>query len=49
MSKQIIEKHMGGKLSHKNETFTYENKEYKGAVFTIKLKLNEGLENEKNI
>ncbi|RYA23248.1 hypothetical protein CRU96_08755 [Malaciobacter halophilus] len=47
MSKQIIEKHMGGTLSHKNETFIYKDKEYKGAVFTIKLNLNEELENTK--
>ncbi|RXJ93323.1 hypothetical protein CRV00_11760 [Malaciobacter molluscorum] len=35
MSKEIIEKHMGGKLSFKNETIKYENKIYKGACFKI--------------
>jgi len=37
MSEEIISKHMNGTISASNETFTYENEDYKGALFTIKL------------
>lgn len=37
MSKEIVEKHMGGDLSVKNKTFKYNNITYKGACFTVQL------------
>ena len=37
LSKLIIEKHMKGTLSVKNEEYSYKGKDYKGAVFTIHL------------
>jgi signal transduction histidine kinase len=39
MSKEMVEKHMEGKLKVKNETYTYENSEYKGACFKVYLPL----------
>ncbi len=39
MSKEIIERHLQGKLSVKNSTFVYENKTYTGARFKIKIPL----------
>ncbi|RXJ98627.1 hypothetical protein CRU98_09665 [Arcobacter sp. CECT 8986] len=39
MSKEIIEKHMGGKLSCENVTINYEDKIYKGACFKIEFDL----------
>lgn len=39
MSKEMVEKHMDGKLKVKNETYTYENSEYKGACFKVYLPL----------
>jgi len=39
MSEEMVEKHMGGKLMVKNETYIYEDKEYKGACFKIYLPL----------
>lgn len=45
MTKEIIEKHLDGKISVKNESYTYNNQKYKGATFTIKLSLN----NNKNL
>ena len=35
MSEEIITKHLHGMLSFKNENFTYKNKNYTGACFTI--------------
>ncbi len=35
MSQEIITKNIGGTLGVKNETFSYENNDYKGASFTI--------------
>jgi len=35
MSQEIITKNIGGTLQVKNETFSYENNDYKGASFTI--------------
>ncbi len=37
MSKEIIEKHMNGKLIASNKKFIYNKKEYNGAVFKIQL------------
>jgi len=37
MTYQIILKHLSGHIEVKNDIFTYENKEYKGAEFTIML------------
>ena len=37
MSNEIINKHMEGKIEVKNENFSYINKNYKGACFTITL------------
>lgn len=39
MSKEIIEKHMSGKLKVRNLNFIYEESNYKGACFIIKLPL----------
>ncbi len=39
MSEEIISKHLKGELSVENENFTYEGKNYRGAVFTIRLTL----------
>ncbi len=39
MCKEIIEKQMSGRMSVKNQTFSYHNKNYQGAKFTIKLPL----------
>lgn len=39
MSEEIIQKHMNGEITVKNEVFNYHNKEYKGALFNIKLPL----------
>lgn len=39
MSQEIINRHMNGSLEVCNENFTYENKEYKGALFTLSLPL----------
>ena len=35
MSKEIIEKHMNGSLSVKNEKYVYKDKSYIGATFLI--------------
>ncbi len=35
MVKEIISRHMGGSIDVKNTSYSYENKEYKGAEFTI--------------
>jgi len=35
MSKEIIEKHMKGRISVYNEDYIYENSGHKGAVFEI--------------
>jgi hypothetical protein len=37
MSKEMIEKHMDGKLEVENVNLTYGGKEYKGASFKISL------------
>jgi len=37
MAQEMIEKHMNGELNVKNKIFNYENKSYKGALFTIKI------------
>lgn len=37
MSKEMIEKHIKGKISVTNEYFAYEGKKYKGAQFTIEI------------
>ena len=37
MSKQIVENSLEGKISAQNTTFTYDEKEYEGAEFTIRL------------
>ncbi len=37
MNKHIVETSMNGKISVSNETFTYEDKSYKGACFKIQL------------
>jgi hypothetical protein len=37
MSKDIVEKHLGGKLSVKNEDITLDGIDYKGASFKISL------------
>lgn len=39
MVKHIIENHMNGLLEVENEEFEYQNKKYKGACFTIKMKI----------
>ncbi|WP_321311904.1 PAS domain-containing sensor histidine kinase [Halarcobacter sp.] len=39
MSQEMITKHMGGKIWVDNKMFTYNNKTYTGAVFTISLPL----------
>ncbi len=39
MTKQIIVKHMFGRIEVSNDKFEYQGKEYKGAEFIIKLKL----------
>ena len=39
MSKQIIESNMHGSLKVFNEEYKYQDKEYKGAVFKIKIPL----------
>mgnify|MGYP000385501914 CR=1 FL=1 len=39
MCKEIIQTHMGGTISAKNNTFEYENKSYKGLEITISLPL----------
>jgi signal transduction histidine kinase len=39
MSREIIVKHMKGSITVKNDNFTFHNKEYKGALFKITLKL----------
>ncbi len=39
MTKEIIEKHMNGNIEVSTDTFTYEDKNYKGAEFTIKIPL----------
>ncbi len=41
MSLEIIQKHMDGTLTATNEEFTYENKDFKGAMFKIILPLDE--------
>ncbi len=37
MSREIVENHMNGKIEVKNLTFNYENEEFKGVEFTIKI------------
>ena len=39
MCKEIINKHMNGKLSASNKEYIYNNKKYTGAVFKIELNL----------
>ena len=39
MSFEIVSKHLNGSLDAQNEIFKYNNTEYKGALFTIKLPL----------
>ncbi len=39
MTQEIIKKHMDGNIKATNKKFTYHNKEYKGALFTITLNL----------
>ncbi|XPV69443.1 MAG: ATP-binding protein [Halarcobacter sp.] len=39
MTKEIIEKHMKGDISIKNEKYVFNNQKYKGAVITIKFNL----------
>jgi C4-dicarboxylate-specific signal transduction histidine kinase len=39
MSQEIIQKHMQGQIEAKNISYKYENKEYNGAEFTIKIPL----------
>ena len=39
MSEEIISKHMNGNIYVNNESYIYENKELKGAVFTISIPL----------
>ncbi|MEA3290194.1 MAG: PAS domain-containing sensor histidine kinase [Campylobacterota bacterium] len=41
MSEEIVVKHMGGKISVENIEYSYKNKNYKGAGFTIYLPLTE--------
>lgn len=38
MSKQIVNNHLNGTIDVSNENFIYENREYKGAKFVLKLK-----------
>lgn len=38
MSKQIVNNHLNGIIDVSNENFIYENREYKGAKFVLKLK-----------
>jgi len=40
MSEEIISKHMDGEINIKNITYEYENEQYTGAQFTIKLPIN---------
>lgn len=44
MCQEIVNKHMNGSIEAKNVTYTYEDKEYKGALFRIKLELNTSLD-----
>jgi C4-dicarboxylate-specific signal transduction histidine kinase len=44
MAKQIIEKHMGGEIHAINHSFTYQNRNYTGAKFTLSLPKGESLE-----
>jgi two-component system, NtrC family, sensor kinase len=44
MSKEIIEKHMNGKISVSNENLFIENTTYKGALFEIDLFMEESIE-----
>ena len=39
MCNEIIVKHLNGKIFVTNESFEYENKQYKGSQFTIELPL----------
>jgi len=39
MSQEIIQKHMHGKIEAKNVSYIFDNKEYNGAEFTIKIPL----------
>ena len=47
MSREIITKHMNGILKVKNKEFEYEGKAYKGAQFTIKIKVEKSNKEEK--
>jgi hypothetical protein len=40
MSKEIIHKHLNGKVSVENNSLKIKNKTYNGALFTIKIPLN---------
>lgn len=40
MSKEMIEKHMNGEISVKNDHFAYEDTYYRGAEFTIRIPIN---------
>ena len=44
MTEEIITKHLNGTICVENVEFTYNEKEYFGAEFTIKIDLNTNLE-----